>query len=188
VFESGALLLYLARTYGGGAGKLLGGPTVFGQAACMEWLFFQVGGFGPIPGQLHHFLSLAGLNPPPVTSQGAVGGAGKSSVDKRAAAYGVERFDKETRRLYGVMDRRLAVTGAYFAGEEFSIADIAIYGWVWRAAKHKVDLAEYPHVKKWAFRVGERDSVQRGLLVPTEDEKARPRRVAAPEMSTPSLL
>jgi GST-like protein len=185
VFESGALLLYLARTYGGG--KLLGGPTVYGQTACIEWLFFQVGGFGPMPGQLHHFLSLAGANPPPITSQG-VGDAGKSSEDKRGAAYGLERFDKETRRLYGVMDRRLGVTGAYFAGEEFSIADIAIYGWVWRAAKHKVDLAEYPHVKKWAARVGERASVQRGLLVPTEDEKARPRRVAAPEMGTLSPL
>jgi GST-like protein len=103
---------------------------------------FQMAGFGPIPGQAHHFLGLA------------------NEDDKR---YGVQRFMNETRRLYGVMDRRLAEQ-TYFAGE-ISIADFAILGWVWRHPRHQVDLADFPNVKRWYETIMARPAVQRGFAV-----------------------
>ena len=101
---------------------------------------FQMAGFGPMPGQVHHFLGLS------------------DEGDKR---YGLERFMKETRRLYGVMDRRLA-THAYFA-QELSIADFAILGWVWRHQRHQVDLNDFRHVKHWFDSLMARPAVQRGF-------------------------
>ena len=135
VFESGAILIYLAEK----TGKFL--PTSGPQRiAVLEWLMFQMAGFGPMPGQVHHFLGLS------------------DEDDKR---YGLERFMKETRRLYGVMDRRLA-THAYFA-QELSIADFAILGWVWRHQRHQVDLHDFPHVNRWFDSLMARPAVQRGF-------------------------
>ncbi len=137
VFESGAILLYLAEK----TGKFLPVDLV-SRIPVYEWLMFQMSGFGPIPGQVHHFLGLT------------------NEDDKR---YGVERFSKETRRLYSVMDKRLA-THTYFAGE-LSIADFAILGWAWRHQRHQVDLADYPNVKRWYEAMMARPAVQRGFAV-----------------------
>ncbi len=137
VFESGAILLYLAEK----TGKFL--PTeLVARVPVYEWLMFQMSGFGPIPGQVHHFLGLA------------------NEDDKR---YGVERFSKETRRLYSVMDKRLA-TNTYFAGD-LSIADFAILGWAWRHQRHQVDLVDYPNIKRWYEGMMARPAVQRGFAV-----------------------
>ena len=137
VFESGAILLYLAEK----TGKFL--PTeLLARVPVYEWLMFQMSGFGPIPGQVHHFLGLT------------------NEEDKR---YGVERFSKETRRLYSVMDKRLA-THTHFAGA-LSIADFAILGWTWRHQRHQVDLTEYPNVKRWYETMMARPAVQRGFAV-----------------------
>jgi GST-like protein len=121
VFESGAILLYLAEKT---KRFLPHDPRQRIQA--YEWLMFQMGGFGPMPGQVHHFLGLEKIE------------------DQR---YGLQRFSRETRRLYGVMDRRLAEV-PYFA-QELSVADFAILGWVWRHPRHQVDLAEFPKVQAW---------------------------------------
>jgi GST-like protein len=137
VFESGAILLYLAEK----TGKFL--PTeLLARVPVYEWLMFQMSGFGPIPGQVHHFLGLT------------------NEEDKR---YGVERFSKETRRLYSVMDKRLT-THTYFAGD-LSIADFAILGWAWRHQRHQIDLTEYPNVKRWYEAMMARPAVQRGFAV-----------------------
>lgn len=138
VFESGAILLYLAEKTGQFMPK-----DLRSRVAVMEWLMFQVGGFGPMPGQVHHFIALK---------------------EERERSYGLERFMAETRRLYGVMDRRLAEQD-YFAGE-LSIADFAIVGWVWRHERHKVDLSDFPNVQRWYQAMLARSGVARGLSVP----------------------
>ena len=138
VFESGAILLYLAEKT---KRFLPHDPRQRIQA--YEWLMFQMGGFGPMPGQVHHFLGLEKIE------------------DQR---YGLQRFSRETRRLYGVMDRRLAEV-PYFA-QELSVADFAILGWVWRHPRHQVDLAEFPKVQAWYQRMMDRPAVQRGFAVP----------------------
>ena len=137
VFESGAILIYLAEK----TGKFMPSDPR-GRIQALEWLMFQMGGFGPMPGQVHHF---AGL---------------ENEQDRR---YGLERYTKETRRLYGVMDRRLA-DHAFFAGE-ISIADFAIVGWAWRHERHKVDLADFPNVKRWYETMMARPGVARGFEV-----------------------
>ena len=137
VFESGAILMYLAEK----TGQFLP-PTGAARVSTLEWLMFQMGGFGPMPGQVHHF---AGLT---------------NEDDKR---YGLKRYMTETLRLYGVMDKRLA-DHAFFAGD-LSIADFAILGWVWRHPRHQVDLAEFPHVKRWFDQLMARPAVQRGFAV-----------------------
>jgi len=138
VFESGAILIYLAEKTG-----LFMPRDPAARVAVLEWLMFQVGGFGPMPGQVHHFVALA---------------------DENNRRYGLERFSAETRRLYGVMDRRLAEQ-EYFAGE-LSIADFAIVGWVWRHERHRVDLADFPHVQRWYRALQARPAVARGFAVP----------------------
>jgi len=120
VFESGAILIYLGEK----TGKFWPRDSR-AHVAVLEWLMFQMGGFGPMPGQVHHFLQV------------------ENEQDRR---YGLERYSKETRRLYGVMDRRLA-DHDYFAGD-ISIADFAILGWAWRHERHKVDL--HFDVTNWA--------------------------------------
>ena len=137
VFESGAILVYLAEK----TGRFLP-QDARARVAVFEWLMFQMGGFGPAPGQVHHFVAL------------------KDDDQRR---YGLERFMAETRRLYGVMDRRLAER-AFFAGE-LSIADFAIVGWVWRHARHQIDLANYPHVQRWYQAMMARPAVARGFAV-----------------------
>jgi GSH-dependent disulfide-bond oxidoreductase len=138
VFESGAILIYLGER----SGRFW--PTDLAQRiAVLEWLMFQMGGFGPVPGQAHHFIALQ---------------------DEAQRAYGLKRFMDETRRLYGVMDQRLDGR-EYFAGE-LSIADFAILGWAWRHERHKVDLADFPNVKRWYDALMARPGVQRGFAVP----------------------
>ncbi len=137
VFESGAILVYLAEKSG-----LFLPRDVRGRTAVMEWLMFQMSSFGPMPGQVHHFIALA------------------SEEDRR---YGLARFMAETRRLYGVMDRRLA-DHAFIAGE-LSIADFALLGWVWRHPRHQVDLQDFPHVQRWYQALMARPAVMRGFAV-----------------------
>ena len=137
VFESGAILLYLGEK----TGKFLP-QSLRDRVPVLEWLMWQMGGFGPMPGQVHHFAALA------------------SEDDKR---YGLKRFSTETRRLYKVLDARLAKS-EYVAGD-LSVADFAILGWAWRHERHKVDLAEYPNVKRWYETLFARPGVQRGFDV-----------------------
>ena len=138
VFESGAILIYL----GAKSGKFW--PSdLRGQVPVLEWLMFQMGGFGPFPGQVHHFLQV------------------ENEADRR---YSLARYMKETRRLYAVMERRLAEV-PFFAGE-ISIADFAILGWAWRHERHKVDFADFPNVGRWYGAMTARPGVARGLSVP----------------------
>jgi len=137
VFESGAILLYLAEK----TGKFLPQDPAR-RIPVYEWLMFQMGGFGPIPGQVHHFLGLT------------------NEDDQR---YGLKRYMAENRRLYKVMNERLA-THEFFANE-LSIADFAILGWVWRHPRHQVDLNDFPNVKRWYELMLSRPAVQRGLQV-----------------------
>jgi len=137
VFESGAILMYLAEK----TGRFLPAKGA-DRVSVLEWLMFQMGGFGPMPGQVHHF-------------------AGLTNADDQR--YGLKRFMTETLRLYGVMDKRLA-DHAFFAGD-LSIADFAILGWVWRHPRHQVDLAQFPHVKRWYEQLMARPGVQRGFAV-----------------------
>lgn len=138
VFESGAILIYLAEK----CGRFMPRDPA-PRIACLEWLMFQMGGFGPMPGQVHHFLGL------------------KDETERR---YGLERYKKETLRLYGVMDRRLAAH-PFFAGDELSIADFAILGWAWRHPRHQVDLAQFPAVKRWYDTLMARPATARGFAV-----------------------
>ncbi len=138
VFESGAILIYLAEK----TGRLLSAePRPRSQA--IQWLMFQVGGIGPMFGQAQHFRRFA---PQPL-------------------AYAIERYSKEAARLYGVLEKRLAIS-EFLAGEEYSIADIASYPWVKRAEWQGVSLADYPNVGRWIEIIGQRPAVQRGMQVP----------------------
>jgi GST-like protein len=137
VFESGAILMYLAVKTG-----LFWPADLRRQVPVLEWLMWQVGGFGPMPGQVHHFLQV------------------ENEQDRR---YGLDRYSRETRRLYGVADRRLA-QGTFFGGD-ISIADFAIVGWVWRHQRHQVDLAEFPHVQRWYETMMSRPATRRGFEV-----------------------
>src|SRR3984885_5575567 len=137
IFESGAILIYL----GVKTGKFY--PTdLRAQVPVLEWLMWQMGGFGPMPGQVHHFLQV------------------EHEQDRR---YGLERYSKETLRLYGVLDKRLSQVE--FAGGPVSIADFAILGWAWRHERHKVDLAEFPNVKRWYETMMARPGTKRGFEV-----------------------
>jgi GST-like protein len=138
VFESGAILLYLGEK----TGRFLP-ADLRGRIPVYEWLMWQMGGFGPMPGQVHHFLGV------------------QDEPDRR---YGLERYTKETKRLYGVADRRLGEV-EWFAGAELSIADFAIVGWAWRHEKHKVDLAEFPNVRRWYDAMMARPATSRGFSV-----------------------
>jgi GST-like protein len=137
VFESGAILFYLAEK----TGKFLP-ADVRGRVAVMEWLMWQMGGFGPMPGQVHHFLAV------------------QNEADRR---YGLKRYSDETHRLYGVLDRRLAQSE--FVAGPLSIADFAILGWAWRHERHQVNLDRYPNVKRWYHALLDRPGVHRGLEV-----------------------
>ena len=138
MMESGAILLYLA----GKTGKFLP-QSVRGKYDAMQWLMFQMGGVGPMFGQVHHFLRSAG----------------------EAVPYAIARYAKETQRLYGVLNDRLG--HHEYLADEYSIADIATYPWVARYEWHKTDLAQYPHVKRWFDRISARPAVQRGMKVPS---------------------
>ena len=137
LFESGAILVYLA----GKCGRFLPASDR-GKYIALQWLMFQMGGVGPMFGQAHHFLRAAPEQVP----------------------YGIKRYTEETRRLYGVLDKRLSQ--AAFLAEEYSIADICTYPWIARHEWHKVDLADFPNVKRWYETIGRRPAVVRGMAVP----------------------
>jgi GST-like protein len=139
VFESGAILIYLAEK----TGRFLPRDPR-GRVSVLEWLMWQMGGFGPMPGQVHHFLMV------------------KDPADQR---YGLERYSKETRRLYGVLDRRLKGRPFVATEEEPSIADFAILGWAWRHERHRVDLADFLEVRRWYEAMMARPAIRRGFEV-----------------------
>ena len=138
LFESGAILIYLAEK----SGRLM--PVAPRRRyLALQWLMFQMGGVGPIFGQVHHFLRAA----------------------KEPVPYAIERYTKETRRLYGVLDGRLE--DREYLADEYSIADIATYPWVARYEWHKTQLEDFPHVKRWFDRISARPAVQKGMAVPS---------------------
>jgi GST-like protein len=137
LFESGAILVYLA----GKTGRFLP-ADLRKRYEALQWLMFQMGGVGPMFGQVHHFLRAA---PEPVP-------------------YAIDRYSKETRRLYGVLDRHLASHG--YLADEYSIADMATYPWVARHEWHKVALEDFPAVAAWFADLSQRPAVQKGMKVP----------------------
>lgn len=141
LFESGAILLYLAEK----AGKLLPPHGTPGYWRVVEWLMWQMGNFGPQLGQAHHFLK---FNP------------GKSE-------YAEKRFHGEALRLYRVLDERLA--GREFVADELSIADIAIWTWASRWDFQQIDIHDFPNVYRWYVQLAERPAFQRGYSVPKEE-------------------
>jgi GST-like protein len=137
LFESGAILMYLAEK----TGKLM--PKEIGpRYEVVEWLMFQMGSVGPMFGQAHQFLR----NPP------------------EHETFGRERFSKEVARLYGVMNKRLGES--QFLAGEYSIADIATYPWVSRYEMHRTKLEDFPNVKRWYDAISTRSAVRRGMDVP----------------------
>lgn len=142
LFESGAILIYLAEK----TGRFLPAHGA-GRYQVLQWLMFQMGGVGPMFGQLGHFMGYA---PEPVP-------------------YATQRYDKETRRLYGVMEAQLS-KHEYLAGE-YSIADMAVLPWVHVYWFHKIELAEFPAVKRWYERLLERPAVQRAFALLADEMK-----------------
>jgi len=137
LFESGAILVYLA----GKTGRFLPASDR-GKYLALQWLMFQMGGVGPMFGQVHHFLRAA----------------------KEQMPYAIERYVKEKDRLYDVLDKRLGAA-EYLAGE-YSIADIATYPWVARYEWHKTELGDFANVKRWYDAISARPAVRRGMAVP----------------------
>ena len=139
VFESGAILYYLAEKTGRFMPK-----DLRERVPVMEWLMWQMGGFGPMPGQVHHFL----MQP-----------------EGPARDYGFNRYHGETKRLYGVLDGRLAGRDFVATEAEPSIADFAILGWAWRHERHQVPFDDLPNVAAWYARMMARPATARGLEV-----------------------
>lgn len=136
LFESGAILMYLAEK----SGKL--SPTDMRQRyTVIQWLMFQMGGVGPMFGQANYFFRL-----------------------EEKVPYAIERYHKEALRLYSVLEKALG-QNEYLAGK-YSIADIATYPWVWRHEMHHVKLEEFPNVKGWYDKISERPAVKRGMEIP----------------------
>ncbi|MEN3951280.1 glutathione binding-like protein [Iodidimonas sp. SYSU 1G8] len=136
VFESGAIMLYLAEK----TGKLIPSDAK-GRSLVIQWLMFQMGGVGPMQGQAHVFLHSAPETIP----------------------YAIERYQNETRRLYGVLDTRLA-DNAYLAGD-FSLADIANWTWIWFHGFAGIALEDFPNLKRWFDELEARPGFQRGMAV-----------------------
>jgi len=151
MFESGAILIYLASK----TGKFLP-ENIRDRWSALQWLMFQMGGVGPMLGQAHHFLGYAPEKIP----------------------YAMKRYSNEANRLYGVMDRRLAES-KFIACDEYTIADMAIMPWLRFPERQGVNIADYPHVQKWRDGIAARPAVQRGLKVlsdlrkPVMDDKAK---------------
>ncbi|UUE08696.1 GSH-dependent disulfide bond oxidoreductase [Dickeya zeae] len=140
LFESGAILLYLAEK----TGKLLS-TDMRERATTLQWLFWQMAGFGPMLGQNHHFNHYA---PQPVP-------------------YAIDRYQKETERLYGVLNKQLS-EHTWLAGNEYSIADIATYPWVVSHERQRIDLGDFPAVKSWFERIRERPATERAYQLATK--------------------
>jgi GST-like protein len=146
LFESGAILIYLAEK----TGKLL--PTdLAARYTCLQWLMFQMGGVGPMFGQYNHFAAYAPEKIP----------------------YAIERYGNEVKRLHRVLDKRLGES-AYLAGEAYSIADIATFPWVRNPDRRGVVLDDYPHVKRWHDAIAQRPAVMRGVEVLSENQRRGP--------------
>ena len=138
LMESGAILIYLAEK----TGRFMPSSGT-GRWRVLEWLMWQMGGAGPMLGQVHHFVK---FNP------------GKSEYAER-------RFRTEADRLYGVMNDRLA-NSPYLAGDEYTIADMAAWPWISRYEWQEIDFAEFPNVRRWYVDIASRPAVQRGYHVP----------------------
>lgn len=138
IMESGAILIYLSDK----SGKLTP-SNARRRYVALQWLMFQMGGVGPMFGQVHHFLRAA----------------------KEPVPYAIDRYTRETRRLYGVLNDRLK--DREYLADEYSIADIATYPWVARFEWHKTRLEDFPHVKRWFDAISERPAVQKGMKVPS---------------------
>jgi GST-like protein len=145
VFESGAILLYLAEK----TGKFLPRDQR-GRYEVMQWLMFQMGGIGPMLGQVHHFRAYA---PEPIP-------------------YAIDRYTKEAGRLYGVVDRRLA-DRPFIAGD-YSIADMAIFPWLRSWERQGVNIADYPHLKRWFDSIAARPAVERGVKLLSDLSRSGP--------------
>ena len=137
LFESGAILLYLA----GKTGQFLGN-TVKEKYETLQWLMFQMGGVGPMLGQAHHFRIYA-----------------PTKID-----YAFDRYTNEAQRLYGVLDKQLS-KNEYLAGDQYTIADIATFPWTRSFANQGIDWADFPHVKRWFDTISQRPAVERGVKV-----------------------
>ena len=151
LFESGAILLYLAAK----TGRFL--PTSDrAKYDVLQWLMFQMGGVGPMLGQAHHFRIYA----------------------PEKIEYGINRYTNEAKRLYGVMDKQLQ-SHSWIAGDEYSVADMAIFPWLRSWQNQGIDWADYPHLKAWFDRIAERPAVQKAVQVladarkPLLDDKAK---------------
>ncbi|MBO1075368.1 glutathione S-transferase family protein [Roseomonas marmotae] len=146
LFESGAILIYLAEK----AGRLIpANPEA--RYACLQWLMFQMGGVGPMFGQYNHFAAYAPEKIP----------------------YAIERYGNEVKRLHRVLEKRLSES-PYLAGDEYSIADIATFPWVRNPDRRGIDLADYPAVKRWHDVIEARPAVQRGVAVLSESQRQGP--------------
>ncbi|KAI3592912.1 Glutathione S-transferase [Cupriavidus sp. U2] len=143
LFESGAILLYLA----GKTGKFLP-DDVRGKYDALQWLMFQMGGVGPMLGQAHHFRIYA----------------------PEKIEYAVNRYTNEAKRLYGVIDKQLSAH-AWLAGDSYSIADIATFPWLRSWQNQGVELDDYPHLKRWFNEIAERPAVKRGVEVLAKERK-----------------
>ncbi|WP_122559869.1 glutathione binding-like protein [Pseudomonas viridiflava] len=137
LFESGAILLYLAEK----TGRFI--PSdLRGRQEVSQWLFWQMGGLGPMAGQNHHFNRFA----------------------KEKIPYAIERYVNETARLYGVLDKRLADRD-FVAGSDYSIADMAIYPWIVPHTYQQQDLNDFPHLKRWFESIVNRDATKRAYAL-----------------------
>jgi GSH-dependent disulfide-bond oxidoreductase len=151
LFESGAILLYLA----GKAGQFMP-KSDHGKYECLQWLMWQMGGLGPMLGQAHHFRIYA-----------------PTKID-----YAYDRYTNEAKRLYGVLNKQLA-DRAYLCGDEYTIADIACFPWTRSTQNQGIDWADFPHVKRWHDAIAARPAVAKGVTVladlrkPLVDEKAK---------------
>jgi GST-like protein len=151
LFESGAILIYLAEK----TGKLLPADPAE-RYATLQWLMFQMGGIGPMLGQAHHFRIYA----------------------PQRVEYAVDRYTNEARRLYGVMEKQLGRT-QYLAGDTYTIADIASFPWTRSWKNQGIELDDFPNVKRWHEAIAARPAVQRGVEVlasarkPLVDDKAK---------------
>ncbi|HEY7714768.1 MAG TPA: glutathione binding-like protein [Candidatus Binatia bacterium] len=136
LFESGAILMYLAEK----SGRLLP-ADMQPRYTVIQWLMFQMGGVGPMFGQANYFYR-----------------------QQEKVPFAIERFHKEALRLYGVLNKELGQR-EFLAGD-YSIADIATYPWVWRHEMHHVKLEDFPSVKRWYDAISARPAVQRGMEIP----------------------
>lgn len=146
LFESGAILIYLAEK----AGRLIPADPA-ARLACLQWLMFQMGGVGPMFGQYNHFAAYAPERLP----------------------YAVERYGNEVARLHRVLDKRLS-EAEFLAGDEYSIADVATFPWVRDPGRRGVDLADYPAVRRWHDAVAARPAVARGVAVLADRRRSGP--------------